>query len=51
MRAYLTSFAPGALEAELSSNGGKLSVNIDGKDIVLEHKKHLWLSVKERYGL
>jgi len=51
LRAYLSSFSTSSLEEELSKNGNKLSIKVDGKDITLEHKKHLWLSVKDRHGL
>jgi hypothetical protein len=51
IRSALSSFNPNSLEKELTKNGGKLSFNIDGKDVVLEHKKHMWMSMKDRYGL
>jgi hypothetical protein len=49
LRTYLSSFPPAALAQEVAKNGGKLAINIDGKDVVLVHKKHMWLSVKDRY--
>ena len=51
VRAYLSSFSTESLEVELSKNGGKLTINIDGKDMTLEHKKHLWRSVKDKHGI
>jgi hypothetical protein len=50
LRAYLSSFDPAALAQDISKNGGNLTINIDGKDVVLVHKTHMWFSVKDRYG-
>lgn len=51
VRAYLCSFSSSSLGKELKRNGGKLSVTVDGIDVVLEHKKQIWLSMKDRHGL
>ena len=50
LRAYLSSFPPKALQEEVANQGGKIAINVDGKNVVLEHKKHMWLNVEDRFG-
>jgi len=50
LRAYLSSFPTAALAEELAKNSGKMAINVDGKDVVLVHKKHMWLSAKDRFA-
>ena len=46
LRTYLNSFSADALAKEL--NGGSLKLKLDGKDIELKHKEHMWMSAKDR---
>ena len=46
LRSYLNSFSQAALAKELAS--GSLKLKLDGKDLDLKHKTHIYLSAKER---
>lgn len=46
LRSYLNSFSSDALAKEIGS--GSLSVKMDGKDVELKHKVHLYLNAKDR---
>lgn len=46
LRSYLNSFNHAALTKELSA--GSLKLKLDGKDLELKHKTHLYLSAKDR---
>lgn len=46
LRSYLNSFSHSALAKEM--NGGSLKLRLDGKDVELKHKTHLYLNAKDR---
>ena len=46
LRSYLNSFNQAALATEIAS--GSLKLKLDGKDLELKHKSHLYLSAKDR---
>ena len=46
LRSYLNSFSSEALAKELGS--GSLKMKLDGKDLELKHKSHLYLNAKDR---
>jgi len=40
---------PEDLQQRITSNGGKILLNLSGKEVSLEHKKHFFINARDKF--